>query len=155
MCLKAAYNATITSSNIQGGFRGAGLVPFDPQRVISTLNVKLRTPSPPLPTNEELWQSQTPMNVDEFELQSTLIRHKYKSHFGSSPTSTTSASEHLLKGAKGVVYELALAKREIAKLHDALAAATERKSHEINPIRRDHDSWRGRAINCSKGVWGA
>jgi hypothetical protein len=116
VCLKAAYDATITPSNIQGGFRGAGLVPFDPQRVILTLNVKLRTPSPPLPTNNEPWQSQTPKNVNEFELQSTLIRNKYKSHFGSSPTSTTSASEHLLKGAKGVVHELALLKKENAQL---------------------------------------
>jgi hypothetical protein len=48
---KAAYNNAITPSNIQGGFQGAGLVPFNPERVISTLNVKLRTPSPPLPTN--------------------------------------------------------------------------------------------------------
>lgn len=36
---------------------------------------RYRTPSPPLPTNEELWQSQTPKNVKEFELQSTLIRN--------------------------------------------------------------------------------
>ena len=48
---KAAYNNAITPSNIQGGFQGARLVPFDPERVISTLDVKLRTPSPPLPTN--------------------------------------------------------------------------------------------------------
>ena len=45
-CFKAAYKKTITASNIQGGFRGAGLVPFNPERVISTLDVKLRTPLP-------------------------------------------------------------------------------------------------------------
>jgi hypothetical protein len=54
---KAAYNDVITPSNIQGGFRGAGLVPFDPEQVISILDVKLRTPSPPLPTNNTPWQS--------------------------------------------------------------------------------------------------
>jgi hypothetical protein len=31
----AAHQAAITKENIQGGFRGAGLVPFDPERVIS------------------------------------------------------------------------------------------------------------------------
>jgi hypothetical protein len=45
-CFIAAFKASFTPSNIQGGFRGAGLVPFDPERVISTLDVKLRTPSP-------------------------------------------------------------------------------------------------------------
>jgi hypothetical protein len=50
-CFIAAFKASFTPSNIQGGFRGAGLVPFNPERVISTLDVKLRTPSPPLPTN--------------------------------------------------------------------------------------------------------
>jgi hypothetical protein len=47
-CFKAAYNTVITASNIQGGCRGAGLIPFDPGRVISSLDVKLRTPSPQL-----------------------------------------------------------------------------------------------------------
>jgi hypothetical protein len=72
-CFKAAYNTAITASNIQGGFQGAGLVPFNPERVISTLDVKLRTPSPLLPTNNEPWQSQPLSNTLEFELQSTLI----------------------------------------------------------------------------------
>jgi hypothetical protein len=52
-CFKAAHKKASTLSNIQGGFQGAGLVPFNPERVISTLDVKLRTPSPPLPTNNE------------------------------------------------------------------------------------------------------
>jgi hypothetical protein len=42
-----AYRKTITKDNILGGFRGAGLVPHDPEVVISKLDVKLRTPSPP------------------------------------------------------------------------------------------------------------
>jgi hypothetical protein len=52
-CFIAAFKASFTPSNIQGGFQGAGLVPFNPQRVIIGLNVKLRTPSPPLPVNNK------------------------------------------------------------------------------------------------------
>ena len=73
LCFKAAYNAAITPSNILGGFRGAGLVPFDLDWVISSLDVKLRTLLPQLPVNEEPWQSQTLSNTLEFESQSTLI----------------------------------------------------------------------------------
>jgi hypothetical protein len=134
-CFKAAYKKTITASNIQGGFRGAGLVPFDPKRVISTLDVKLRTPSPPLPANHTPWQSQTPKNLVEFGSQSTLIRDKYNRDLGSSPNSTVSALDHLIKGATGVAHELTLLKRERAELRAALAAATERKSRKRKRIQ--------------------
>jgi hypothetical protein len=36
-----AYNATITKENVAGGFRGAGFILFNPQAVISKLDVKL------------------------------------------------------------------------------------------------------------------
>ena len=43
---RAAFQVSLTEINIQGGFRGAAIVPFDPERVISTLDLKLRTPTP-------------------------------------------------------------------------------------------------------------
>lgn len=49
-CFMAAFKAAFTKRNIQGGFRGAGLVPLNPEAVISKLDVKLRTPSPPTVT---------------------------------------------------------------------------------------------------------
>jgi hypothetical protein len=36
----------MTKGIICGGLRGAGLVPLDPESVISKLNVELRTPTP-------------------------------------------------------------------------------------------------------------
>jgi hypothetical protein len=42
-CFKGAFDAAITKANIQGGFRGAGLVPLDPEAVILKLNVQLCT----------------------------------------------------------------------------------------------------------------
>ena len=41
---KNAYLKTFTAESIKGAFRGAGLVPHDPDVVISRLNVRLRTP---------------------------------------------------------------------------------------------------------------
>jgi hypothetical protein len=133
-CFKAAHKNAVTASNIQGGFRGAGLVPFDPERVISTLDVKLRTPSPPLPTNNEPWQSQTPSNTLELGSQSTLIREKYKKQQGSSPNSVLSALEHYAKGAAIVAHKLVLAQQENAELRAANEAATRRKSHKRKRI---------------------
>jgi len=44
---REAFFASITEKNIQGGFAGAGIVPFDLERVLSKLDVKLRTLIPP------------------------------------------------------------------------------------------------------------
>jgi hypothetical protein len=41
MAFKTAYLQSITVQNTQAGFRGAGLIPFDPQAVILKLDVKL------------------------------------------------------------------------------------------------------------------
>ncbi|OAQ57671.2 DDE superfamily endonuclease [Pochonia chlamydosporia 170] len=41
-----AFKAAMTKENIQGAFRGAGLVPFNPNSVLSRLDVRLRTPTP-------------------------------------------------------------------------------------------------------------
>jgi hypothetical protein len=41
-----AFRESMTGKNIRGGFKGAGLVPLDPESVISRLDVKLRTPTP-------------------------------------------------------------------------------------------------------------
>lgn len=91
-CFKRAFDAAITMSNIQGAFRGAGLIPFAPERVISCLDVKLRTPSPPPPSNSP-WQSQTPSNAHELGSQSTLVKSRIQKHIDSSPTSMVEARE--------------------------------------------------------------
>jgi hypothetical protein len=44
---REVFFASITKKNIQGGFAGAGLIPYDPERVISKLDVHIRTPIPP------------------------------------------------------------------------------------------------------------
>jgi hypothetical protein len=53
------YKESITAENAQAGFRGASLVPFDPQAILLKLNVKLRTltSSRPFITNSAPWVS--------------------------------------------------------------------------------------------------
>jgi len=55
----AAFKATFTERNIRGGFKGAGLVPFNPENVISKLDVQLWTPTPP----EEAAEPSTPWTL--------------------------------------------------------------------------------------------
>ncbi len=43
---REAFFASITERNIQGGFTGTGLMPYDPERVLSKLDIKLHIPIP-------------------------------------------------------------------------------------------------------------
>jgi hypothetical protein len=45
---KEAFKAAFTEQNIKSGFRATGLVPYEPQNVLSYLNLHLRTPTPPI-----------------------------------------------------------------------------------------------------------
>ena len=41
-----AFFASIIEKNIQGGFAGSGIILYNLERVLSQLDVKLRTPTP-------------------------------------------------------------------------------------------------------------
>ena len=47
IAFKTAYNQSITVQNSQAGFREAGLIPYDPEIVISKLDVNLQAVTPP------------------------------------------------------------------------------------------------------------
>ena len=65
-----AFPLAMTPDNVQCGFRGAGLVPFNPDRVLQELDVKLKTPTPPgtRPGTALPWAPQTPNNPTEAQL---------------------------------------------------------------------------------------
>ena len=45
--VKAAYDRSFTPANIRSAFQGSGLIPHQPDVVLSKLDVQLRTPTPP------------------------------------------------------------------------------------------------------------
>jgi hypothetical protein len=135
-CFIGAFKAAITNDNIQGGFRGAGLVPFDPEAVISKLDVRLRTP--PLPTVEDRpWQSQTPKNTLEFGSQSTLIKERIRRHVDSSPTSMVEALEKFTKGAEMMAHSMVLMQKRNLELQAANEAATRRRSYKRKRVQKE------------------
>ena len=105
------------------------MVLFDLERVISALDVQLRTPSP-LPVNTQPWLSQTPSNTLELGSQSTLVKQRIQRHTNSSPTSIVEAFKKVLKGAAIIAHKLVLAQKEIAKLKAVNKAVTRRKSYK-------------------------
>ena len=132
---RAAYNQSITKENICASFRGAGLAPHDLEAVISKLDVKLRTPTPPAPEVTP-WEAKTPSNVRELEAQSTLIRDRIRRHKSSSPTSIIAAINQFERGAGVMLYTATLLKGRVASLERANEAATTRKQRKKKRIQQ-------------------
>ena len=116
-----AFNAALTPKNIQSGFRGTGLVPFDPEYVISQLDAAqaARTPSPELSRPPSAWTSQTPKTLREAASQTVLVRNKIRAHQGSSPTSIIDSLEKAAKGMYRIMHQVALLQSENAQLQEA------------------------------------
>jgi hypothetical protein len=103
-----------TEQNAISGFRATGLIPFNPERVLSALTIT-KTPSPPASVSGQLsspWTSETPKNVVQTEKQMQLVRTACERR-SQSPT------EYMAKVAKGAQMAwsvVALQAQEMAKM---------------------------------------
>jgi hypothetical protein len=66
------FDKAFSKDNILSSFRATGLVPYNPEAVLSKLKVKPRTPTP-LALGLAPWQPKTPSNALEIEAQTTLM----------------------------------------------------------------------------------
>ena len=138
LAFKAAYTQSMTIANSQAGFRGAGLIPFNPQAVISKLDVKLRTPTPTGPPSADAdpWVSQTPHNATDALSQTTLVKDRIAQHQGSSPTPIFATVASLAKGTEILAHELTLVSAEVRTLRQANEALSKRRRAKKNRIRQ-------------------
>jgi hypothetical protein len=133
-----AYQQSITVQNAQAGFRRAGLVPFDPEAVISKLDVKLRTPTPTGPPSAETdpWASQTPHNPTEALSQTTLVKDRIALYQGSSPTPIFATVAALAKGTEILAHQNTLLAAEVHTLRKANEALSKLRRAKKNRIRQ-------------------
>ena len=117
---KKAWDATFTKVNICGGFRGVGLVLFSPERVISDLDVVIRTLTPPPAVSQEApWSSKTPLNPEEMRYQTELVKGRMariSSLPDASPTPINEALDQLMKGATKMIHTATLLRVEVKEL---------------------------------------
>ncbi|KAH6511176.1 hypothetical protein HBI81_244480 [Parastagonospora nodorum] len=115
---KAAFEKTFTAENA----------------VLSKLDVRLRTPTPPQRDNVA-WEAKTPRNAKELEAQTTLIRQRMQRRPGSSASSLDEQVRQLSKGAQQIAHNMVLMQEEIARLRDAVEATTKRKARKRRYVR--------------------
>ena len=113
-------------------------MPFDPQAVLSKLDVKLRTPTPSRPStaNTNPWVSQTPSNPTEALSQTTLVRNRIARHQGSSPTPLFETVKALAKGTERLAHENTLLSAEVRTLRAANEALSKRRRAKKNRFRQ-------------------
>src|SRR5436305_13455632 len=117
-----ARTETMNPTNIHSSFAATGLVPYDPERVLSKPNTQLLTPTPPplplpLPALDQgPWISETPHNTAQLELQSKAIKDYIKRRTRSPPSPTDLALNQLVKGCQMAMNSVVLLAKENRQL---------------------------------------
>ena len=126
---------SLTSNTIRSGFGATGLVPYDPERVLSKLNTQLRTPTPPPPptTEQAPWVPETPHNIQELEFQAKAIGDFVRRRTAGSSSPTDHAIQQLVKGCQMAMHSAVLLADENKKLR----AANERQKKK-RAVRRSY-----------------
>ena len=133
-----AFLASFTPANIQAGFRGAGLHPFDPEAVLGNLEPILLPTRYSTPSNSGSWHAQTPSNAQAVEHQTTLIRKKLQAHQGSSPTPIMDALKQLAKGAQQMATSSAIMQAQILALQQSNQLLQERRKVKRKVLKAKH-----------------
>ena len=104
----------LSDSNVKAGFLATGLIPFSPERVLTSLTI-VRTPSPPQTDADggATWTAETPHTTDQLQHQARLVRDMLRRQ-SNSPTSQ--AIYQLVKGCQLAMQSATILAEENVKL---------------------------------------
>jgi hypothetical protein len=131
---KPAFEQSLTAENIKASFRGAGLVPHNPEAVLLKLDVRLRTP-PSTTVEDGAWEAQTPRNAHEIEAQATLIRQRIQNRYRSSSSLLDEKIHQLSKGAQQIAHNIVLLQEGQARMQSAINELTKRRLRKSKYIQ--------------------
>ena len=89
-----ARTEAITLANARSGFAATGIVPYNPDRVLTKLNTQIRTPTPPpAPMLPQQWIPETPQHPEAVDLQAKSIKESLQRHmYPNIPSSPTESA---------------------------------------------------------------
>ena len=102
------------AETINNSFSATSLVPYDPNRVISKLNIRLRTPTPPPSRGSQssAWEPTTPSNYKQLQKQASSIKKLLQRRSKSPPSPLNSAIDQVLKACQITMQSTAFLARE-------------------------------------------
>jgi hypothetical protein len=113
------------SETIKNSFAAAGLVPYNPDRVISKLDIRLRTPTPPSSQGSE-WSLKTPSNHVQLQKQASSIKALLRTRSRSPPSPSDRALNQLIKGCQLAMHNATI----LAQENKELRAENEKKKRK-------------------------
>lgn len=135
----AAYPQARTEAfkpeTIQNSFAAAGLVPINADRVLSGLNISLRTPTPPgsrPSSRSSVFLPKTPKTVLQLEKQASSLKALLKQRSKSPPNPSKIALDQIIKSCYLSMHNAAL----LAKENADLRAANEKKRQKRTRSKR-------------------
>ena len=130
--------AVFQSATIQSGFKATGIVPFDPDQVLSELHVQMQTPSPPRVLTQVLcpWDPETPHNIAELELQTKAIQRLIRYRTQSPPTPAIQAVNQLIKGCQLAMHNATILAAENRQLWAANKKVQKKRAKKIEFVGR-------------------
>jgi hypothetical protein len=132
----------LTEQTIKSGFQATGLIPADPSRVLSSLTVINKTPSPPSTPYEQAWVSETPHTTAQLEQQARLIKQLVQRQ---SQSPTSQAINQLVKGCQIAINSAVILARENRELR-----ATSQRRKQKQDVRRRYIA-QGGALQAQAG----
>jgi hypothetical protein len=131
---REARAGALSSSNICSGFRATGLVPLDPDEVLSRLQIRepeSDSPSIPAASNQTQWEPKTPYNITDLERQVGVIQNCLKQRSQNPPTPTNQVINQLVKGFQMALHNTTI----LAHENEKLRAINERRKRTRNQTR--------------------
>ena len=107
---------------IQTSFAATGITPFNPERVLSKLNISLNTPTPPgsrPSSRSSQFTPKTPKTVIQLQRQARLLNNLLNQRSNSPPTPSKTAVDQIIKSACLSMHSAALLAQENASLRRA------------------------------------
>jgi hypothetical protein len=138
LAFQVAFQESMTIQNVQGGFRGTGITPFDPQRVLDTLPPCTKTPTPlnSRPSTAQAWDPRTPKNATDASQQSAFIKTRINYYQGSSLTQVIDAVDQFTKGSVAIIHEVALLRSRITELEEANERLSKRRKAKKTRLQK-------------------
>ncbi|KAJ8225492.1 hypothetical protein LV156_009112, partial [Aspergillus fumigatus] len=110
----AARKSAFQPETIRNSFAGAGIVPFNPDRVFSQLKIQLKTPTPPSSRSTNS-APKTPYTTKQLKKQASTAKKLLQEHAEYSFPLLEARLDKIIKGHELTLNELVLARDEIRR----------------------------------------
>jgi hypothetical protein len=122
---------------IQNSFAASGLVPIDAERVLSKLNISLRTPTPPSSrpsSRSSQFTPKTPRTVAQLQKQASMLKDLLKQRSNSPPSPSKTMLDQIIKGHCIALHNTALLAQENANLRAANEKVVKKRTRSTKQI---------------------